>query len=73
MSISEVELTRHAKKLARECRHVIQGILREEEWIDFDCCVTDLLRDGIRRILADDRRSCRQKTLPFGVDGIRTD
>ena len=25
-----------AIRIARQCRHVIQGVLREEEWIDAD-------------------------------------
>ncbi|MEW4571306.1 hypothetical protein AB1L88_25820 [Tautonia sp. JC769] len=33
---AEPELHAAAIRIARNCRHVIQGVLREEEWIDAD-------------------------------------
>lgn len=32
--LTEIELA--ARRIARQCRHVIQGVLREEEVIDVD-------------------------------------
>ena len=35
-SVSEKQLDELSWKLARQCRHIIQTCLREEEWIDAD-------------------------------------
>lgn len=38
--------------LARQCRHIVQGCLREEEWIDADREFYMVIREGLERLAA---------------------
>lgn len=47
--------------LARKCRHVIQAVLREEEWADADLEFYRIIRKGLEeyRTLTGDERNPR--------------
>ena len=36
-----------AIKMARQCRHIVQGCLREEEWVDADLEFYRVIRVGL--------------------------
>lgn len=40
-----------ALRLARECRHIVQGCLREDEWRDADEAFAEVIRAGLDTIL----------------------
>lgn len=40
--------------LARRCRHIIQAVLREEEWAEADREFYLVIREGIERFLSED-------------------
>jgi hypothetical protein len=41
-----------AVRIARRCRHVVQGVLREEEWGDADRELYLVVRDELERFVA---------------------
>lgn len=43
-----------AQRMARACRHVIQGCLREEEWIDADEAFFAIISAGLKEL----KRQC---------------
>jgi hypothetical protein len=45
-----------AIRLARECRHIIQAVLREEEWADADREFYRVIRSGLEDYRASARR-----------------
>lgn len=42
-------------RLARQCRHIIQVCLREDEWIDADREFTRIIRAGLDELSGDQR------------------
>jgi hypothetical protein len=39
-----------AQRMARACRHVVQGCLREEEWLDADEAFFEIILAGLREL-----------------------
>lgn len=39
-----------AIELARQCRYIVQGCLREEEWIDADREFYMVIREGLEKL-----------------------
>ena len=50
-SVSEKQLDKLSWRLARQCRHIIQACLREEEWIDADHEFYLAIRAEISRLM----------------------
>lgn len=46
-----------AIRIARRCRHVIQAVLREEEWADADLAFFEIAREELESYRARDRGS----------------
>lgn len=42
-----------AQRMARACRHVIQGCLREEEWIDCDEAFVEIILAELQQFTVD--------------------
>lgn len=40
-----------AMRLARQCRHIVQACLREEEWQDADREFFAVIREGLERLV----------------------
>lgn len=47
-----------ALRMARRCRRVVQGCLREEEWRDCDIEFEAIILQELRRLLKDDDGNC---------------
>lgn len=41
-----------AKRMARQCRHIVQGCLREDEWLDADEEFRTVILKGLEELLA---------------------
>lgn len=48
----EAGLHSAALQMARRCRHIVQGCLREEEWGDADAEFCAIILDGLQKLFA---------------------
>lgn len=46
-----------AKQMSRQCRHIVQGCLREEEWLDADAEFYAVIMHGLQELWAREGRS----------------
>jgi hypothetical protein len=49
--VEEDELRAAALRMARRCRHIIQGCLREEEWRDADAEFSAVILEELERLV----------------------
>jgi hypothetical protein len=50
--LSAIDRNVLARRLARQCREIVQACLREEEWIDAEDEFTKVIVSGLEELLA---------------------